>query len=291
MLGTLIGLFITSAGIVVGADSILWGVDVPGQTRVEKTCRPSVRSVAAFEGWYGEQLYLHRRFQEVCEALQRARKPLPVEAQADELIRKLRQAYQAHTGAVPDSASSLPPPASRHVASVAVAGFEGTTPLVAVRELRWENNRKGQWHLVEERTGKLSFQECGARFLGQDGIAGLLLDASRHFEREKRRPEVQAAVGANRLRQQDSCSSSHFTVADAKTLYKTAVRLTIDHAEEFLIENGTVGGRLHLLTIPPAGRIEEELIDPEQYVTEPSRREGRFSEFLTPTEATGGESS
>jgi hypothetical protein len=42
--------------------------------------------------------------------------------------------------------------------------------------------------------------------------------------------------------------------------------MTIDHGEEFHIENGAVGGRLHLLTIPTAGSIEEELVDPEQYL-------------------------
>lgn len=50
MFGTLIGIFITSAGIVIGADTVLWGTSTPGPTRAEKTCQPSPRSVAALEG-------------------------------------------------------------------------------------------------------------------------------------------------------------------------------------------------------------------------------------------------
>ena len=266
MFGTLIGIFITTAGIVIGADSSLWGSNPPGPTRVEKTCQPSLRSVAALEGWYGEQLYLHKQFHEICRALGRSSKPLSLEEQADKLIQKLQQKYQEHTGPLPLNAGSLPPPASKHVASVAVAGFDGLTPLVTVRELRWEKTRKGMWRLKAERTGKLSFRGCGAKFFGEAGIASALLDTSPHFEQEKHRPEVRAAIRANRLRMDENCSSASFAVEDAKVLYKTAVRMTIDHGDEFLIQNGAVGGRLHLLTIPAEGAIERELVDPEQYL-------------------------
>lgn len=266
MFGTLIGIFITSAGIVIGADSILWGSNTPGPARGEKTCQPSLRSVAALEGWYGEALYLHRRFHEACRALRQSPKLLSVEEQADQLIRKLQRAYQDRTGALPPNAASLPPPSSKHVASLAVAGFDGANPLVTVREIRWEKTRNGQWRLIAERVGKLSFQGCGAKFLGEDGIASLLLDTSPHFEQEKHRPEVRAAIRANRLRLEENCASSSFTVEDAKALYKTAVRMTIDHGEEFLIQNGAVGGRLHLFTISAEGSIKEDQVDPEQYL-------------------------
>jgi hypothetical protein len=266
MFGTLIGIFITSAGIVIGADSVHWGASAPGPTRVEKTCRPSPRSVAALEGWYGEQLYLHKQFREICQALGRSSTPLSLEEQADRLIKKLQQTYRDHTGPFPANASSLPPPSSKHIASIAVAGFDGPVPVVTVREMRWEKTRKGTWRLIAERTGKLSFQGCGAKFLGEAGIASVLLDTSLHFEQEKQRPEVRAALRANRLRLDENCSSSSFTVEDAKILYKTAVRVTIDHGDEFFIQNGSVGGRLHLLTIPADGAIEEESVDPEQYL-------------------------
>ena len=266
MLGSLIGIFITSVGIVIGADTVLWRSGSPGSTRVEKICKPSERSVATFEGWYGEQLYLHRHFHEICQTLARSSKPISLEEQADRLIQRLEQKYRDHTGPFPPHAASLPPPSGKHVASVAVAGFEGPTPLVTVRELRWEKNRKGQWRLMAERVGKLSFQGCGAKFLGVDAIAKLLLDRSPYFEREKRRAEVRAGRQANLLYKEDDCIASSFSIEDAKALYKIAVRMTIDHGEEFHIENGAVGGRLHLLTIPTAGSIEEELVDPEQYL-------------------------
>ena len=184
----------------------------------------------------------------------------------DKLIQKLQQKYRDHMGSFSPYTASLLPPLGKHVASVAVAGFDGTTSVVMVRELRWEKNRKRQWRLIAGRVGKLSFQGCGARFLGEDGIASLLLDASPHFEQEKRRPTVRAVSRANRLLKEDKCFSSVLTVDDAKILYKTAVRMTIDHGEEVHIENVAVGGRLHLLTIPPWGLSRRNLVDPEQYL-------------------------
>jgi hypothetical protein len=266
MFGTLIGIFLTSTGIMIGADTVLWGSSAPHPTRIEKTCTPSQRSVAAFEGWYGERLSLHRQFQAVCKTLSRSRKPLSVDEQADLLIQKLFDRYRADMGALSTSAAELPAPANPHIAFVAVAGFDGTMPMVAVRELRWEKTRKGQWRVKTERAGKLSFDGCGARFLGEDGVAALLLDRSAHFDRDKQRPEVSRAIEANRLRTEDNCFLSAFSVEDAKALYKLAVRATIDHGETLQIENGAVGGRLHLLTIPAEGPIEKVVIDPEQYL-------------------------
>ena len=291
MFGTLIGIFITSAGIVVGADSVLWGSSAPAPTRVEKTCQLGPRAAAALEGWYGENLSLHRRFQEACEALRRSSNALSVEDRADRLIAKLKQAYEAHAGAVPVKSASLPPPGSKHVVSIVVAGFDGTTPLATVREIRWDRSRKGTWRLVAERTGKLSFQDCGAEFLGEAGVAALLLDTSPHFEKEKQRREMRAASKANHLRKQESCFLSTFSIEDAKALYKTAVRLTIDHAERFFIQNGAVGGRLHLLTLPRDGIIEEEWIDPERYVGEAAPSSDTVSELTSSPEGAGGESS
>jgi hypothetical protein len=289
MFGTLIGIFITSAGIVVGADSALWGSSTSGPTRVEKTCQPSPRSVASLEGWYGEDLYLQRRFQQVCQALGRSSKALSVEGQADRLLEQLRRAYQDHNRAFPLNATSLPSPSTKHVASLAVAGFDGAVPIVAVRELRWDKNRKGQWRIIGDQAGKLSFRGCGARFLGADGVASLLLDTSLHFEVEKRRPEVQAASRANRLHKEESCFLSTFSLDDATALYKTAVRLTIDHGEEYMIQNGAVGGRLHILTIPVNGPVKEEWVDPEQYVGEASLQPERFFEFMVLSVQAGGE--
>ena len=116
MMGSLIGIFITFAGIVIGADTVLWGSSAPGPTRGEKTCTPSERSVAAFEGWYGEELYLYKHFHDLCQALARSTKPLLLEEQADKLIQKLQQKYRDHTGPFPAHAASLPPPSSKHVA-------------------------------------------------------------------------------------------------------------------------------------------------------------------------------
>ena len=266
MFGTLIGIFLTSTGIMIGADTVLWGSSAPDPTRIEKTCLASRRSIAAFEGWYGDRLSLHRQFQAVCKTLSRSRKPVTVEAQADLLIRKLFDKYREQQGVSAATSAVLPAPENPHIAFVAVAGFDGAVPLVAVRELRWEKTRKGIWSVKTARVGKLSFDGCGVRFLGDERVAALLLDTSGHFERDKQRPEVSRAIEANRLRAEENCFLSTFSVEDAKVLYKLAVRATIDHAEAFQMENGAVGGQLHLLTIPPTGPIESVVVDPEQYL-------------------------
>ena len=92
--GTLIGIFLTSAGIVIGADTVLWGSRAPEPTRGEKTCTPSARSVAAFEGWYGDARDLFKHFHDKCHALARSAKPLSLEEQADRLIQTLQQTYR-----------------------------------------------------------------------------------------------------------------------------------------------------------------------------------------------------
>ena len=266
MFGTLIGIFLTSTGIMIGADTVLWGSGAPHPTRIEKTCMSSQRSIAAFEGAYGEGLSLHRQFQSVCQTLSRSRKTVSVEEQADLLIRKLFDKYREQQGPRTTPAVPLPVPENPHIAFVAVAGFDGAMPLAAVRELRWEKTRKGQWSVKTVRVGKLSFDGCGVRFLGAERVAELLLDRSGHFERDKQRPEIGRAIEANRLRAEDHCFLSAFSVEDAKVLYKLAVRATIDHGETFQIESGTVGGQLHLLTIPSDGPIEKIVLDPEQYL-------------------------
>jgi hypothetical protein len=58
-----------------------------------------------------------------------------------------------------------------------------------------------------------------------------------------------------------------------------------------MIQNGAVGGGLHILTIPLGGPVKEEWVNPEQYVGEPSPQRDRSSEFMVLPEHAGGESS
>lgn len=291
MLGSLIGIFLTSAGIVIGADTALSDLHGPATTRVEKACKPSQRSIAAMEGWYGEDLYLHRRFHDACRELSRLRKPISIERQADRLIQKLQKAYKDHLGPLPRTITTLPSPSRQHVMYVTVAGFDGTTPVATGRALRWEKNPQGKWEVITERTSYLSFQGCGAKFVGETTIATMLLDGAEYFDRAKDRAELSAGRTVARLSRQEECAQSSFSVEEAKALYKTSVRMTIDHGEHFLVDTRNVGGRLRLFTIPLVGSIEEETVEPEQYVGDDSPVEGRFFELTVSPEREGGESS
>ncbi|MBA5866281.1 MAG: hypothetical protein GDA67_06235 [Nitrospira sp. CR1.3] len=266
MLGSLIGIFITSAGIVIGADSAIPAFMAADSTRVEKICRTSPRTVAVIQGWYGERLYLHRHFHRTCGELSQSKKTISVEQQADRLIQKIEKAYRDHIGPRPREMANLPLPSTQHVVYLAVAGFQGTIPLAAVRELRWERNAQGHWQIISQHARHLSLERCGAKFIGETTIAVMLLEGSDYFAGAKDRPEVTAGRKVTERFRQDDCGASSFSVPEAKALYKTAVRMTIDHGQRFLLEGDDVGGRLHLVTIPSHGPIEAEVIDPEQYL-------------------------
>ena len=185
MLGSLIGIFLTSAGIVIGADSAVSDSGWTGATRAEKVCKLSRRSVAVMQGWYGEQLHLARRFHKICAELSRSSKRIMLDRQADRLIGKLEQAYREHIGPLSPNMANLPSPSSQHVMYVTVAGFDRDIPLSTVRELRWVKNRKGRWRLTTERNPYLSVQRCGVRFIGENTIANMLLEGREYFDKER----------------------------------------------------------------------------------------------------------
>ncbi len=272
MSGSLIGIFLTVAGIVVGTDSAAPGRSHStgvSQTRVEKACRTGPRTVAVMQGWFGEDLSLNHAFHVVCRELARSKK-VTLDRQADRAMQQVEQRYRRHLGTLPALVPELPPPLQPHVAYVAVAGFDGVNPALTVRELRWGKKEDGRWRLETERAAYLDLRGCGLRFIGTHTIAKMLLDGAGPFETDQPRPEVAAGREVDGLSKREECRASTFTVQEAKALYVTAVRATIDHAGRFLVDATEVGGRLHLLTIPPTGPVQEAFLSPEEYVGETS---------------------
>lgn len=248
MHGTLIGAFITSLGIVIGADTRVSGPEVPPGKEVGKTCQPTARSVAALQGWYGWpaisglEAQLLSRFHRTCGDLS-GRPTAPLEAQADEFMRALEREANPYLQLVP---STFVPPHGKgelHLNYLTVAGYGPTGPSVIVRELRLLNVG-ARWAAVR-RTSKLSFSACGAKFHGEAIVADLLLSNDvRIPATERQRPEVLAG-------RRPGVGCSAFTPELARRLFQTAIRLTNELGPKLGVPAGRVGGRLQVYLVQP----------------------------------------
>jgi hypothetical protein len=270
MLATLIGTFITSASIVIGADSAFTGG--PPGIGIVKICQTGSRTVATHEGEAHRVhangiLQQYNVFRQSCEGLARA--STSVEDQGQKLSESLREDLGRFLGSVRSSEVRKVFAYYPHGSYTAVAGFDpsssmGTlgTPRVMIVEIVVRQTTSGAL-VADSRVSKLSLDTCGARFHGNAELAnGLVANDPRLPEGERRRPAV---VAARRAEYQHDCSS--FGVEDAKTLFVTATRLTIEHGDAFGVSRGAVGGCITLATIPLTGNVWEEDIPADRYVS------------------------
>lgn len=259
--GTLIGVFVTSSGILIGADSALWGPGVPPGTEIDKICQIGRASVATLQGWYGFEhaasgitAPLYQIFRATCAEL--ADREGSLEAKADHLLSRLRSSLETFLRIVPPNESDPPFAGDPHVACISVASYEGSSPLVTVRGLGVLSARDGTWTPgVKVPVPGLGLTGCGVRFHGHDPVAyALMQDDARLPEGARRMPEVLIA------RQATSQSCADFNADVAKTVYLLAVKLTLEQGSRFGIPAGTVGGSLQLVLITPDGSIQTEVI-------------------------------
>jgi hypothetical protein len=255
--GTLIGLFITSTAIVIGADRAI-SLDNGAFEEAEKTCRTGFGSVATIQGRYAfplktsdKTLYFLGIFEHRCAMMNISGKQIPLKEQADIFIEELRSHLQANMSKVPPEHLVKLFRNDHHVNFVSVSGYADGVPRVFVRELRLDRTVDGQWKPTTRDTHKFSPDPCGARFHGDDRIAVKLMQGfAPHIipQAEFLRQEVIAGLVANRTR---DCSS--FTQAQAWELFKTAVRLTVQYGAIEGIPDRHVGGKLTCWSITPAG--------------------------------------
>jgi hypothetical protein len=256
--GTLIGHFITSTGIVIGADGAVSDGKalLPG---ADKTCQTSPKSIATIQGQYGiplplppphNSVLLFNHFKSKCAALFNLAKHVALKEQADILIEELRSTLQVELGNFPPGDLAKGFSKNPHVNYVSVSGYVDGVPHVFVRELRLVQTKDGQWNAIAYDASQRSPEPCGVAFNGERKIAVELMQGYSKIipQREFLRDEVIAGIVANRTR---DCSS--FTQEQAWKLFETAVALTIQYGDKVGIHDGHVGGKLTCWSITPAG--------------------------------------
>jgi len=272
--GTLIGIVVTSAGVVIGADSAVTGNNVPlDMQTVPKLCRTGVASIATIQGRYRMQstlagaAYLYERFKARCHEWETAEKTPVLAEQADLLIEDLREELAGFldrngTAQCPADMNNDP-----HLVYVTAAGLDGGTGKAIVTELRTSLDERGQCVLETSRlttavVSRQSVTGCGVKFHGEDLVASALLG-----EQPDSRMDASDWNGpAGRLaRQASSQNCSGITLERGRELLLTFFGDTMKYGRAFGIAAGAVGGDLQIATIASGKEPHIETLKPEAW--------------------------
>lgn len=259
MFGTLIGLFITSTAIVIGADRAVLEGNKTGNERL-KICQSGAASVATIQGNYeiplkgSEPVRLWDIFMQECANQASSKERKSIDAQADAFIKKLQDALQPYVNNLAEEALAAIIKENGHVNYISVSGYVDGAPRALVRRLKLERNKDGQWETMRYDSSDRSPTHCGARFHGDRGIAEALvlnIDPRKFIPSDVfQRSEV---IAVQKVEGKKNCSP--FTPEHAEQLFKMAVRLTIDLGDKIKIPAGRVGGTLDLWSISPDGKV------------------------------------
>lgn len=263
LFATLIGVFITPDGIVVGADTAL--SNRTGQiSSGKKYCVTGPRSVATLQGAYYVRdtetqatVALYDHFQALCAAADNGT-PLPtsLRAQARHIANELKSTFEAFLQGVPAAevvrryASSSPV-----VARVAVSGYDERGPASVVIGLGIATDVKTtRWEAQVRTMDRLTFAGCGARFHGQGVVVEALRTGSgaRIPPAERQKPET-ARLAAFLKGNEGNCGAA--STDSARQMFADAARLTMALGTGFGIPAGSVNFPLDMVVIPAAGPI------------------------------------
>ena len=262
LVATLIGVFITPDGIVIGADTALsiLGGQVASQ---EKYCVTGPRSVATMQGAYFLEdtvtkatVELHNRFRELCGEVGSSLSPMTLQQQADYIANALRADLIEFLQQMPAEAvieyASMPV-----VARVAVSGYGERGPESVVVGLGIAIDRPtNRWEAQVRPLARLTFSDCGVRFHGQESVVTALRTDKGvripKFEIEK--PDVVRL--AELLR--GECGNT--TTRAAPAMFLQAIRLTVTHGTRFGVPPGAVSLPVDIVVIPRNGSIDVQRI-------------------------------
>ena len=259
LVATLIGVFITPDGIVVGADTAI--SNRSGQVAArQKYCVTGPRTVATMQGVYYLQdletqttAALHERFQELCSRSEKKPLPRTLRDQAILIADTLRSALDEFLEKMP-AAEIVRTYSSRPViARVAVSGYDDRGPASVVVGLGIATDvAKSRWETQVRDLARLTFAQCGARFHGQEVVVEALRSATdaRISARERQKPDVSKLTALMK----GSCADA--TVRSAPALFAEAARLTVTLGNQFGIPPGSVSLPLDIVVIPARGSIE-----------------------------------
>ena len=264
LFATLIGVFITPDGIVVGADTAL--STLTGQVAVQqKYCVTGPRSIATLQGTYllreasgKETIELNDRFRALCSQIERATTSPPLREQAQLIANSLRTDLAAFLGRVPAAdviRSYSPDPV---VARIVVTGYQnGRAESVAVGVGIATEGATSRWQAQVRDLSRLTFAGCGVRFHGQEVVvAALRTDTDARIPRAERQKEDVAKL-TSLVR--GECSTA--SVASASSLFVQAMRLTVTLGDGFGIPKGAVSMPIDVVVIPRGGSIQVTRID------------------------------
>jgi hypothetical protein len=258
LIATLIGVFITPDGIVIGADTALSSIGgyVANQ---QKYCITGPRSVATMQGQYlledtvtKATVELSDRFRDVCAQIS-SLPPMTLRQQADHIAYAVKADLITFLDRLP-AANVVSMYSSRPVvARVAVTGYGERGPESVVVGIGIAIDRAtNRWEAQVQPLARLTFADCGVRFQGQEGVVNVVrTDQGVRIPRaELQQPDV--AKLSSLLR--GECGDA--SIRSAPAMFVQAVRLTMTLGPGFGIPQGSVGLPIDIVVIPREGAID-----------------------------------
>jgi hypothetical protein len=259
LMATLIGVFITPDGIVIGADTALsnLGGQVASQ---QKYCVTGPRSVATMQGQYWLEdtvtkatVELNNRFRELCTQVASAVPPMTLEQQADHLTNALRTDLIGFLQQMPAADVIRTYGSSPVVARVAVTGYGERGPESVVVGLGIATERTtSRWEVQVRPLSRLAFSGCGVRFHGQESVVSAL-----QTDTGVRIPKAelqQADVARLAKLMKGECGDASTQTAAA--MFLQAIRLTVTLGRGFGVPQGAVSLPVDVVIIPREGEID-----------------------------------
>jgi hypothetical protein len=258
LFATLIGVFITPDGVVVGADSAV--SSRRGQTTRQKYCVTGPRAVSTLQGVYeltdtetNATVALYDEFREWCARIDRTQLPATLRGQAQFIAEALQDSLDTFLKDVPAVEIVRQYGSNPVVARIAVSGYDEHGPGSVVVGLGIATDRRtNRWETQIRNLPNLTFQECGARFHGQEVVI-LSLKSAHDLrvpkpERQKREVEKLKSLAGG------SCSDVSSRLAPS--LFAEGARLTVAYGKGFGIQPGVVNLPLDVIVIPKNGTLD-----------------------------------
>lgn len=263
LVATLIGVFITPDGIVIGADTAL--SDLGGQVASQqKYCITGPRSVATMQGSYlledtvtKATVELHNRFKELCSDVGGSVSSMTLRQQADHIANGLKADLVEFLEHLP-AAAVVSYASNPVVARVAVTGYSEKGPESVVVGIGIATDRAtNRWEAQVRPLARLTFSAaCGVRFHGQESVVSALQTDKgvRIPKAELQQTEVARLAGLLRGECGDASTRS------AAGMFLQAVRLTVTLGPGFGVPQGAVSLPVDIVVIPRDGAIDVQRV-------------------------------
>lgn len=264
LFATLIGVFITPDGIVVGSDSAL--SNLSGQVASQqKYCVTGPKSVATLQGSYQLQdsvtkatIELYDRFRDLCAQMHGSLAPLELGEQVSQIANTLKTDLVGFLETLPAGDVIRMYSSNPVVARIAVTGYgkDGAESIVVGLGVATDRVTN-RWEARVSPLPRLSFSGCGVRFHGQEGVVGALRKEGdvRLPPAEFQNTDVTRLAGLIR----GNCVGA--SMHTASTMFLQAVRLTVTFGPGFGIPQGTVGMPADVIMIPRDGAPDVKRVE------------------------------